>query len=76
MAHPIPPLGSQSRRHHRHHSAVRAYTERLRALIDQVRNDPLDEARSVALVAHIVNNRAIAARLYDELQAAFEASAC
>lgn len=73
MAHPIPPLGSPSRRHH---STVRAYTDRLRALIDQVRNDPLDENRSVALVAHIVNNRAIAARLYDELDAALGATPC
>ena len=49
-------------------AAVRAYADRLRELMDQVRADPLDEAKSVALVAHIVNNRAGAAQLYRVLE--------
>jgi hypothetical protein len=51
----------------RRHSVVRAYADRLRTLLDQVRNHPLDEASSVALVTHIVENRAAAAYLHDEL---------
>ena len=52
----------------RTHCAVRAYADQLRALMDQVRDDPLNEAKSVALVTHIVNNRAPAAQLYRVLE--------
>lgn len=41
---------------------VRAYADRLRALWHQLETDPLDEAKSVAVVAHILNNRAAAAQ--------------
>ena len=36
---------------------VRAYVEQLHALWEDLRFDQLDEAKSLALVAHIVNNR-------------------
>lgn len=52
----------------RTNAAIRAYSDQLRKLIDQVRDDPLDEAKSVALVAHIINNRAGAAHLYRVLE--------
>ena len=35
---------------------------------DQLAADPLDEAKSVAVVAHIVNNRGIAAHLFDVVE--------
>lgn len=40
---------------------VRDYSARLRTLIADVSADPLDENKSVALVAHIVENRPAAA---------------
>jgi hypothetical protein len=49
----------------RPYAAVRAYCDQLRELMDQLRDDPLDDTRSVALVAHIVTNRATAAHLFD-----------
>jgi hypothetical protein len=52
----------------RTNAAVRAYAEQLRKLTDQVRDDPLNEVKAVALVAHIVNNRAAAAQLYRVLE--------
>ncbi|MBI2699695.1 hypothetical protein [Mycobacterium paragordonae] len=48
-------------------TAVRAYADQLRDLMDLLRADPLDEAKSLALVTHIVNNRAAAAQLWDTL---------
>lgn len=50
------------------HAAVRAYAHQLRKHLDQVRDAPLDEAKSVALVAHIINNRAPAAQLSQVLE--------
>ncbi|MEY8019128.1 hypothetical protein [Mycobacterium servetii] len=47
---------------------VRAYADRLRALWHQLEIDPLDEAKSAAFVAHILNNRAAAARSMQALQ--------
>lgn len=52
----------------RTYAAVRAYSEQLRELMDQLGADPLDEAKSVALVAHIVNNRGAAAHLFDVVE--------
>lgn len=49
-------------------TAVRAYSEHLLELMKQLTKDPLDEDKSIALVVHIVNNRAAAAELYEELQ--------
>lgn len=49
-------------------TAVRAYSEHLFELMKQLTKDPLDEDKSIALVVHIVNNRAAAAELYEELQ--------
>ncbi len=67
MAHPI---RTQPQEHTaRHRAAVRAYTDRLLQLLDQLRSEPLDEHRSTALVTHIVNNRSSAARRYADLEA-------
>ena len=52
----------------RTHAAVRAYCDQLRDLMDQLRADPLDEPKSVALVAHIINNRSTALQLLDVLE--------
>jgi len=60
----------------RMHSAVRAYGDRLRDLMDHLRGDPLDEAASVALVAHIINNRSTAAQLFDGLDTHIWGSLC
>lgn len=49
--------------------AVRSYTERAIALAKQLEKDPLDEAISSALVAHIVNGRATAEQIYRSLEA-------
>lgn len=56
--------------------AVRAYSVQLRDLMDQLRADPLNEARSVALVAHIVNNRSTAAQLFHVLEDQSVGAAC
>ena len=60
----------------RTYSAVRAYSEQLRDLMDQLRADPLDESKSVALVAHIINNRNTAAQLFDALENQSMGAAC
>jgi hypothetical protein len=60
----------------RTHSVVRAYGARLRDLMDQLRADPLSDAKSVALIAHIVNNRATAAQLLDMLDNPGLGNAC
>jgi hypothetical protein len=52
----------------RNAGAVRVYSDQLRALMSQVAKDPLDEHKSLALVSHIVERRAAAAALLDELQ--------
>lgn len=52
----------------RSYTAVRAYSDQLRDLMSQLAADPLDEHKSEALVAHIVNNRSTAADLYDSLE--------
>jgi hypothetical protein len=49
-------------------TAVRAYSEHLFDLMKQVKRDPLDEDKSIALVTHIVNNRSSAAELFDALE--------
>jgi hypothetical protein len=49
-------------------AAVRDYADTLHALMDQVRRDPLNESKSVALIAHIVANRASTAHLYRILE--------
>lgn len=49
-------------------TAARVYAEHLRALMDQLRSDPLDEAKATALIVHIVDNRAPAARLYEVME--------
>lgn len=49
-------------------ATVRAYSDQLRVLMSQLAADPLDEQKSVALVAHIVNNRSTAAQLFDDLE--------
>lgn len=54
-------------------TAVRAYADQLRDLMDQLRADPLDEAKSLALVTYIVNNRSAAAQLWDTLETALGA---
>ena len=56
--------------------AVRAYSDQLRHLMDQLRADPLDESKSVALVAHIINNRSTAAQLFDVLENQSMGAAC
>lgn len=53
------------------HATVRAYVEQLQALWEDLSLDRLDEAKSLAFIAHIVNNRPAAAQAY----AAIEASA-
>jgi hypothetical protein len=60
----------------RTYSAVRAYCDQLRVLMDQLRDDPLDDARSVALVAHIVTSRATAAQLFDIVERQRLGSGC
>lgn len=57
-------------------AAVRAYAYQLRDLMDQLSVDPLDETKSVALVAHIINNRAAAAQLFDVLEDQIVGSPC
>ncbi|MEN4449129.1 MAG: hypothetical protein EKK51_09775 [Mycolicibacterium sp.] len=52
----------------RSYTAVRAYSDTLRDLMSQLAADPLDERKSEALVAHIVNNRTVAAELYEALE--------
>lgn len=52
----------------RSYTAVRAYSDQLHELWKQVAADPLDEHKSVALVAHIVNHRSSAAELYETLE--------
>ncbi len=47
---------------------VRAYSDHLRDLMSQLAADPLDEQKSIALVSHIVEHRAAAEQLLDELQ--------
>lgn len=39
------------------HAAIRSYNEQLQALWKDLNLDTIDEAKSLALVAHIVNNR-------------------
>lgn len=39
------------------HAAIRSYTDQLQALWKDLTLDKIDEAKSLALVAHIVNNR-------------------
>lgn len=60
----------------RTYAAVRAYSDQLHALWDQVADDPLDESKSVALVAHIVNNRGSAAHLFDIAESQRLGAAC
>lgn len=60
----------------RTHAAVRAYSDQLNALWDQLKIDPLDEPKSVALVEHIVNNRSTAAQLYNALENQSLGAAC
>jgi hypothetical protein len=60
----------------RTYGAVRAYCNQLRALTDQLRDDPLDDTRSVALVAHIVTNRATAAHPFDIVERQRLGSGC
>ena len=57
-------------------TAVRAYSEQLQDLMDQLAADPLDEMKSIALVAHIVNNRGPAAQLLDVLRTQRIGAAC
>jgi len=52
----------------RNAGGVRAYSDQLRDLMSQLAADPLDEHKSIALVTHIVERRAAAAQLLDELQ--------
>lgn len=52
----------------RTHTAVRSYCDQLRELMKQLGADPLSEAKSVALVAHIINNRGTALQLLDVLE--------
>jgi len=60
----------------RTYAAVRAYSDQLRDLMVQLRVDPLDESKSVALVAHIINNRSAAAQLFDILENQSMGAAC
>lgn len=55
---------------------VRAYADQLRALMTDLATDPLDEHKSVALVAHIVGNRSSAAAVYDALEAEAMGASC
>ena len=52
----------------RNAGGVRAYSDQLRDLMSQLAADPLDEHTSIALVTHIIERRAAAAQLLDELQ--------
>ncbi len=52
----------------RSYTAVRAYSDQLHVLMKRLGKDPLNEDISVALVAHIVNNRTPAANLFDALE--------
>ncbi|MBO0882427.1 MAG: hypothetical protein J2P17_19265 [Mycobacterium sp.] len=58
-------MGEQIRRSG---TAVRAYVDRLHVLMAQVGSDPLDEAKSLALVTFIVNNRGPAERSLQALE--------
>jgi hypothetical protein len=60
----------------RTYAAARAYCEQLRGLMDQLRADPLDESKSAALIAHIVNNRSTAAHLFDTPETPRMEAAC
>ncbi|KEF94858.1 MULTISPECIES: hypothetical protein [Mycobacterium] len=60
----------------RTHAAVRSYCDQLRELMDQLRADPLNESKSVALVAHIINNRSTALQLLDVLENQAMGSVC
>lgn len=57
-------------------AAVRAYTDRLRALMDHLSADPLDEDKSLDLITHIVTNRSGAAHLYRTLEAQIVGAPC
>ncbi|WP_241473902.1 hypothetical protein [Mycolicibacterium neoaurum] len=52
----------------RNAAGVRMYTDQLRTLMSHVADDPLNADKSIALVTHIVERRAAAAELLDELQ--------
>ena len=52
----------------RNYSAVRAYSDRLRDLMSRLAADPLNEAKSLDVVAHIVDGRGDAAELLDDLE--------
>ncbi|OOK65433.1 hypothetical protein BZL29_7802 [Mycobacterium kansasii] len=60
----------------RTHAAVRSYCDQLRELMDQLRADPLNEAKSVALVAHVINNRSTALQLFEVLENQAMGSPC
>ena len=60
-----PPMDQPIRRSQ---TAVRAYADQLHALMKRLGTDPLNEDHSVALVAHIVNNRSSAADLFYALE--------
>lgn len=60
----------------RTHAAVRSYCDQLRELMDHLRADPLNESKSVALVAHIINNRSTALQLFDVLENQAMGSVC
>ena len=60
----------------RSYTAVRAYSDTLRDLMSQLAADPLDERKSEALVAHIVNNRSFAADQYRTLEEAAAGLPC
>lgn len=49
-------------------AAVRAYADTFRKLAEVAVEDPLDEAKSIALITHIINNRALAAQRMRELE--------
>jgi hypothetical protein len=60
----------------RTYAVARAYCEQLRALMDQLRADPLDESKSAALIDYIVNNRSTAADLFDIIDSPRMEAAC
>ncbi|MBS4730585.1 hypothetical protein MSM1_20445 [Mycobacterium sp. SM1] len=60
----------------RSYAAARAYSDQLRDLMDQLRADPLNESKSVALIAHIIDNRSLAAQLLDHLEKQTIGAAC
>jgi hypothetical protein len=60
----------------RTYAAVRAYSDQLHDLMKQLRADPLDETKSMALVAHIINNRSTAAQLLEVLEDQSMGAAC